>query len=1379
MTATPYVKRLKLYNTQDEVAIPTYQLLVGSHLVRVNNANPRPLVVLNVLTQPTIHSIHWELITNIYSCFMNFADAYDVTWMANVNDRFFDLPPINNIFTYMDADGVFGVTPGLAGQLPTTGYLFDIAARLTRQELERIFDQMLVGHAIGFDLPSVDSKDPKPLPQLKRERLTDIHGTCWIVTTYPNKLQRTEYLHDFGTPWALPTGSVCFSVSKIGSRLLVVAKKTQIHFPAPIPLCRVEIMSSKPTIEEALAKAPFNGLSHDVSAIKISPNNFIFQQAVQLIDLGVKTIAFVFPPSLPEYVYTFVEYVSGTTITSLEVPRSLLVVAIKHATGMVRDAAGWQNLVLTVKASSSMIGCSQTDPIMHSKAVMIISAYAYIATLPFESKAINAVLGVRTQVSKLKKLTAEAFDFDKPPPVNYAKRMILGLLFGGSAIAAVKYYSNRQQTAGSAAATVLAPIKFRMLSIGGMVAAIALGFIYLMRRPRSKPNDGFEFHSTCPSAFFNNEDYGIVASDHSNCKIDGQLFDLSACDCKASLVATTKTFFLEDRPPVFPSQCVTSLGLACITRMNQPRTTERVAPQVLAEYRDSLITLFNSTDLETSLTGQIVLNVSDFKSYVNKFSGVKKRRLLVAHTEINEDPLRTQKQYFKREGFVKLEAYFKASATAMALFKPRLIISYSPHFVAENGPLYHAYTEYIKHTLSLENGVNLRRRLRYHMASGMTAEDLGDWYAYAQNRAEVACNRMIEENRHVFDGTTLLNRFTYYVIEMDQTAFDGHYHEDVKAVQELYKYEILCTEQAAHFRRIEEPIFDQKFSKKHKTPSGSVKLEFSRPGNHDSGKLDTTASNSIRNCAPLEMARSQTEKRFNVELVGDIIVLGDDNLIFLVGDDTVLRWFLDAYNRICEEISLKAKVLVHLPCYEDSMNFTPQASFCNGYFYPVLRGGAHTFLWGPKLGRVLGKLLINKNLDIRYEDYLESILLAYRFCFPALPIFNVLWHRLRRDFHGKQVDIELPWIRATVPNHFSDHSYRFMKDLYDTPEILELSQYLATAPYGPLKHPLLDVIIRQDLGEDEAFGVTQRRLQFMGRSFNYKPALNAITKLLKTVNTIMLDPAKIRTVYMPTVVTGLTQVVDYLPKSYPLSLAQPGAAVAKFGLLSQLASAVNLSQNNGPLVPFLLSSAWGIIYMRGLTPGWFNYSMIAVKLLTAGAPLQWLLTWAFQVAFEENLKESRFCKYMLILGEAFMFSHNTASFWFQLVLRYIMHTHPGTYEQRFWCHLVNNLNQSLIWTPQNGFQNIYVRPTEVMMIPSNIMGAIGYGLLGTFVNYVAVPYHDNPTIRLWLPKIVKFVTTFCEFQKWYWGVIATPFRYLDALLYDTIPGITEMCQKPP
>lgn len=1368
MTATIYNKCLKFLNMRDDEAIPLYQLLFGSHVNRGAQANARPVVVLHINNLPIIHSPHWLLISNTYACFVSFADVYSVNWCSNVSDRFFDIPNVP-LYQQMDSEGLYGLAIGNIGTGQDNGFLFDIVARLTTSEVRRIFDNINVGAVVGFDLPSVSITDPKPMPKLKRTRISDIRGTCWIDTQYPNNMVRTEYVHDFTQPWTVMGGVMIFSSTVIGSRILVIAKKVNVAPMRPIVKSKTEILTTRKSIEEVLSKEPFANLTTDTERISVfDRDDIVINYARELIEMGINTIAFVFPTTFPDYFYAFVEYVGGGYMVSAEVPRNLLVVGIKHATGMQRDVAGWNNLVLTIKASSSMLGIQASDPLQHSKLVMIIAAYCYIATIPFEQRAIGALLGVKSRVTRLRETLDSAFNHDPINDWTFTKVIVkgagicAGLLLGFNLIKGFGRYLTNKTTIPTTKTLALVSSmflsthyksafslsKFVMYGIG--VATISAGYLYFMRQNKIVNKTQIEFHSVCPSVYFNNDDYDIKGEDHTNLTIDGRPFDVTNCECTAKLAAITKTFYLAKRPPLFPSQCLIALGLACITRMNIPRKIRNIDPRTLTQYALSLAKVHASDESESTVEGTVTLRLPEFRNYVAKFSGEKKKRLLRCHNELNLDPDKARREYFKREGFVKNEAYFKCGPHGIAKFKPRLIISYSPYYVAENGPLYHAYTTYLKNALSLENMVNLRRDVRYFMACGMTAEELGDWYSYAQERTKRSESRLKNDptyHQRIGDNGPV----STVVIEMDQTAFDGNYHEDIKVVHDQYLPTLVNHQQAEWFKRIEEPVADQTFSKRIKNHDGSKNtLKFTRKGNHDSGKANTTANNSVRNLTPLDMAIEETIQLLQIPIYGDIIVLGDDNLIFLTGHVRSLQTFVQIYTRICEEISLTAKIIEHWPDADQPyLNNTPKASFCNGYFYPVIRGGEHRLLWAPKLSRVLGKLFLNKNLDIPYDDYLESILLAYRFCFPALPGFDVLWHRLRRDFHGQVREVELPWIRATEPNQPSPNAHVFMAALYDVCDLQELFTYFHNAPYGPLDHPLLDRVIEVDLGAEDTKYCTQIRVPIMGLTFNYERPLKLFHKLLYTARTRFLGPPKTRMIYIPTTLEDVHGNERLAPAAFPLSFTQPCSAVIH-PAVGQILDSLNLDPATveaiAPACSFCYEVGKNItcvLTMNDLIPLWIALPLTALKLLVCPYPVTLVLTWAFQCWTEEVVKSHPLGKWSLIVAEAFVYSHSITTFWFQMVMRILAHHTRFPFKKRWFLHLLNNLNAALVFTP-NGPGFMLVEPGTSMTLPFSLVKTLVTGFYNAATTWsLHFGFMDGVKVLAAIYPVIDAVLTTC------------------------------------
>jgi hypothetical protein len=229
---------------------------------------------------------------------------------------------------------------------------------------------------------------------------------------------------------------------------------------------------------------------------------------------------------------------------------------------------------------------------------------------------------------------------------------------------------------------------------------------------------------------------------------------------------------------------------------------------------------------------------------------------------------------------------------------PRIISNRDSKYQVLVSPWVYSYQKALARTWNAENEVCF--------SSGMSADQLGDWYTACQEEFGQYQNPKIVENDFSrFDST----------IQADLLSFEFSIYEQAGCPPEVLEL-------------LKKQLFTAGFS-----PHGH---SYSVKGTRKSGDCNTSVGNSLLNgLIALYMARKAGVKKIK------LIVVGDDSLIFLDHPDPASIYNTTSY----AEFGLKSKTKIH-----DLNSNEPE--YCSGLFYRKKEGG---FMFGPKIGRVLFK----------------------------------------------------------------------------------------------------------------------------------------------------------------------------------------------------------------------------------------------------------------------------------------------------------------------------------------------------------------------------------------------------------------------------------------
>jgi len=265
-----------------------------------------------------------------------------------------------------------------------------------------------------------------------------------------------------------------------------------------------------------------------------------------------------------------------------------------------------------------------------------------------------------------------------------------------------------------------------------------------------------------------------------------------------------------------------------------------------------------------------------------------------------------------RKTFIKREKLLKSSPVGVEDFDPRVIQGVGDLANVLLGPWMFAFGKHLARTWNMNNCVTY--------ASGMNAEDLGQWMTSVENQG-----------------------FTHF-LETDYSRYDAS-----------ISVEALTVEQAVYDRmgvgKWAKLVLTQQLYVRGRTSHGH---RYAVPGTRCSGDPNTSPGNSMLNAGALVWALEQlgiTDYR--------VIVLGDDSVVALkqaVAADEFIA-LLARLGFVAQTKALRDADLVE---------------FCSGRFWHSSDGR----VWGPKVGRTLAKIGFSVSRQDKPSTWFKGVLLG-------------------------------------------------------------------------------------------------------------------------------------------------------------------------------------------------------------------------------------------------------------------------------------------------------------------------------------------------------------------------------------------------------------------
>lgn len=545
-----------------------------------------------------------------------------------------------------------------------------------------------------------------------------------------------------------------------------------------------------------------------------------------------------------------------------------------------------------------------------------------------------------------------------------------------------------------------------------------------------------------------------------NNHIDTTKMDTDHC-FEQPLAGEVVGFHVSRFPPVYPTSCVHSDYLALAGRQLGPQTQADERRNVMADAVNLICKYFgpvvgninmerycytNRHPWHATWVGLVLPYVpqvvaTPFYDWLVRFPEGKRAAFVAAHQL--KGPV--MKEDAKVKTFVKFEAAPKFwSGVGTAEHIPRNISSREELYQVRTGPWTHALSKRVAEVWSPSSLDGPEFATIY--TSGLTAGDLGQVFQKALVRA----------------GSTAI------IFENDFSRFDGSITAELVACELAWHLAMGCDEETM-----------QAMCWQLRCDGISAKgMKFTGEGTRKSGDGNTSVGNSFINAmvhvGPLFDATCPLVPNPSLSTM---LVLGDDNLLILGFDEAPspqqVQDLVNYLEKQQKDLGLRPKLKV-------VRNFL-EAEFCSGLFYPAITNGDESFVWGPKLGRVLYKTGVVKADGSELKKKARSLaeyrgtLLGLQATVAHVPLLSALFNAhvrvldnmgIRKAIYPDKIEHQ---IRADVPSKIHPLTWVMLSDRYgvSVSELKELHRELGKAPLGVSLHGVFNHFVSRDLGLKE------------------------------------------------------------------------------------------------------------------------------------------------------------------------------------------------------------------------------------------------------------------------------------------------------------------------
>lgn len=886
---------------------------------------------------------------------------------------------------------------------------------------------------------------------------------------YHNGSLRNEfdYTQLNALPWSVRDGSaVVWTLVANGPRLLVTFEKVRFVPPRYELVIPVEKVLEAVQFTDVLKRAPFDSVSQDTAEFVLGHNwkYHLWGDFYYFTNFPFRQSKFVLPKSLVSY---------------LEL----------QVVGMSRTVKTFELLVGVAQRMYISSGMRYPNP---STIIVGSVIFAMYSGLSVEEELVRSYSD--PVAARRHELSIKALDCGDPfspsiPTVATTTALILGglgLSYYVSKHALMGALSNRRTVSSG-----LLPLRSGFNAIGYILyrfpfklgfMGILIGYPLYKYLSRKRDVEYTVVHSVCPKEF---ESKPIALDRSTKITLDGVDFTHSEFpldQCKRKIAARLAGFGVKSRPPVYSCQCLNALALAFKTRLgmelNQP------TDDMVVEYMSCLKTVYDWSNVLNENIVSITRSAGEYVIQFTKqivpmpvlewllgFPGPK--RLMYSNTN-NKLELGRVLVSVKREGFVKFEPYMKSDGEVVEEFDPRLIINFDPTYNVVVGPYMKAAGNFMK--LELLPCVNTENLVevgfvtqavprRYSYASGLNAGSLGYWFDHWLSVLSPPGVTVPIPSLQA-NSARYLPRVGYTLIgiESDGSRFDGHKHASFKVVNDKFMVGMFKRPDQRRLAILLAATMDAKFEVR--TRNTKQRLCCQTKGRQSSGHVNTSVDNSQMSTAIIEHCfRLLNAIDPRLVIYAAVIALGDDTAILCYMPNVLIPFVTDTFTRGYSDFCHEGEVKVH------SFHNIRQLSFCSGYFYPTLKNGVPASLWAPKIGRILSRLSWCKDPHVRPEDFVYSVLMGYRYVFPAIPVLEAFYKSLVTILKKKGANvIKLPVEydhKFSLQNdddqfRFDHHSYLYFDRNFGYPECtaIRASYYISQlTSFEMLDHPsIMDIV---------------------------------------------------------------------------------------------------------------------------------------------------------------------------------------------------------------------------------------------------------------------------------------------------------------------------------
>jgi len=496
-------------------------------------------------------------------------------------------------------------------------------------------------------------------------------------------------------------------------------------------------------------------------------------------------------------------------------------------------------------------------------------------------------------------------------------------------------------------------------------------------------------------------------------------------ECHANMAAYLLGSCVKGYEPVFPRPCQHNEYVGVVNRCVGAPMTD------ISTIHNQVAILMNNYKKYPFFIEPKELETYPYHLWLKRFPGPRQNQIETAKN-LYYDSIVDWKFMSYNDTMVKIEGLFKSNFGVVE-FTPRVVHQRKAMFQYLTGPFTYTVSKYFLKKWHSQFSKHCKIDCNYNhqvvYTSSMSAEDIGQW----------------------FDITLLWAGPNPTILEDDFSRFDSTQEQD------LLKWQISYINQ---FMENNEMTPDIKTAMTLTSITKGVTRHgvlFSCPGKFKSGEGHTSVGNTITNfnvhhTAIMEVMPTMVD---NYRMIG----LGDDNLLIMKHSKTIdVSLNTSKLSKSISKFGLKPKLKI-VTKYS--------AEYCSGRFYPTSEGVS---VWGPKIGRIIGKTFWRKRLDttkVTDKQWLKGVALGFYQDVQHVPILKNFVNRilyLTQDVDAEMIRDEYK-IHSTRVHNFNDDTIFMLCEVYGiTPDqIRSLCDYFDNANFPLIiDNPIFTIIMQID-----------------------------------------------------------------------------------------------------------------------------------------------------------------------------------------------------------------------------------------------------------------------------------------------------------------------------